>query len=112
MIITSNDGIDIHGNIIYDDHKIIDGSTVTATDDKVIQFRILKDDIAFDDIFNHRGPMIRRAKAHHRPFGFRKVFIPAGAVITRLVSRFHGFCAHLFNRIRTAGAIIGLAGVN
>ncbi len=54
MIIAADNRIDLHGHIVDDHRKIIGGDAVAAAHNKIIQLIILKNDVAFDDIFNHR----------------------------------------------------------
>ena len=51
MIVTADNCIDFHGDIVDHHHKIVGGGTVTSGDDKVVQFVVLKNDISFNRIF-------------------------------------------------------------
>ena len=53
MVIAADNRIHLHGQIVDDHRKIIGGNSVAAANDIIIQLVILKDNIAFDDVFNH-----------------------------------------------------------
>ena len=48
MVVATNDRIDIHGDIVDHHDKVIGGGTVAAANDKIIQFIVLENNIAFD----------------------------------------------------------------
>ena len=55
VVVTANDGIDIHGNVVHHHDEIIGRCAVAAANDEIVQFVILEYDIAFDDIVDHGG---------------------------------------------------------
>ena len=54
MVVTSDDGIDAKCDIVNDHGKIVSGYAVASTDDEIIQFTILENNISFDDVLKHR----------------------------------------------------------
>ena len=55
VIVPPDDCVDPHGDVVDDHGQIVGRGAIAALNDKIVQFGILKDNIAFDDIRNDRG---------------------------------------------------------
>src|SRR5215204_1127892 len=84
MIVPADDMGNLHKSIIDDDGEVICRIAVGPQNDKIIQYGIVEDDPALNEILDHRVTFLRRLKAKRGiPRRIRKSQTAAAAVIAR-----------------------------
>ena len=111
VVVAPDDGVDPHGDVVHHHREVVGGAAVAAADDEIVQLIVPENDVALDDILQHRGAGERGLETHHRRVAAGQVLVAAGPVILRFAAGGQGLRPHLFNLLGRAGAVIGVAGV-
>ena len=114
VVVAADDMADRHVDVVDDDAEIIRRRAVGAGDDEIVELAVFEDDIALDQIFDHRRALARRAEADDiglvgRQRGNHAFRRPASAVIGRFAFFFHRRLAFGVELRGAASAGIGFA---
>jgi hypothetical protein len=110
MIIAPNDMGDSHGHVIHHDGKVVGRRTIAPENDEVVEFRVVKNNLAFDQIVENGLSCLGASKSHReRSLWKRRLQITARAIIPGFTFFFEGLVPLALQRLRTAIAPVGLA---
>ena len=112
MIVSADDRVDSHGDVIHDHGQVVSGAAIASADDEIVEFGVLENDIALDDIRQYGGAVFGRFEPDHGMVSFFQVFMPTGAVVFGLSAFGLGFFPHGLDGFGRASAVIGISAVN